>query len=156
GGPLSKQTRPDRPMRWERAARYAADVGDALTDLHARGILHRDIKPANILWDRSRDEALLADYGIAAYLHQGGVGGTPGYIAPELREGQASAKSDVFSLAATLYHLVTGHPPFEAQGLVTSLKQARAGLRRPVEALRIVPQAIEEVILAGLEPDPAE
>jgi hypothetical protein len=156
GGALSKQIAPDAPMPWGRAARYVADVADALAKVHAAGILHRDIKPANILWDRHKDEALLADFGVAARANQAsGIAGTKGYIAPELEGGEGSAKSDVFSLAATLFCLVTGRPPFDTSNLMASLEQARAGLGRPVAALSRVPQAIEDVIRAGLEPDPA-
>jgi serine/threonine protein kinase len=91
GGPLSGQTSPERPLTWERAARYVADVADGLADVHARGILHRDVKPANILWDRRRDEALLTDFGIAAPADRArGLSGTVGYIAPELDGGAAS------------------------------------------------------------------
>jgi serine/threonine protein kinase len=155
GGALSQQTSPERPLAWERAVRYVTDVADGLADLHARGILHRDIKPANILWDRRRDEALLADLGIAAQVERArGISGTAGYIAPELDGGEASVKSDVFSLAATLFCLVTGRPPFENRDMLVGLAQARAGLSRPVAALAHLPRAIEEAILAGLEPDP--
>jgi hypothetical protein len=155
GGPLSGLTSLQRPLAWERAARYVADVADGLAEVHALGVLHRDIKPANILWDRQRDEALLTDFGIAAPVELArDLGGTAGYIAPELQESGASPKSDVFSLAATLFCLLTGRPPFDPRDVLTSVTQARAGLSRPVAALRHVPRAIEEVILAGLEPDP--
>jgi tRNA A-37 threonylcarbamoyl transferase component Bud32 len=156
GGALNKQTSPETPMLWGRAARYVADVADGLAEVHAAGIFHRDIKPANILWDRHKDEALLGDFGIAACAEQAsGIAGTKGYIAPELDGGQASAKSDVFSLAATLFCLVAGRPPFATSDLMAGLQQARAGLGRPVAELSRVPQAIEDVIRAGLEPDPA-
>jgi serine/threonine protein kinase len=155
GGALSGQTSPERPMAWGRAARYAADIADGLADVHAQGVLHRDVKPANVLWDRRRDEALLGDFGIAAPADRAlGVSGTPGYLAPELGAGAASPKSDVFSLAATLFCLVTGRPPFDGRDGAAGLEQARAGLRRPVAALRHVPRVVEEAILAGLEPDP--
>jgi serine/threonine protein kinase len=155
GGPLSRQTSPGRPLAWERAARYVADVADGLADVHALGVLHRDIKPANVLWDGRRDEALLSDFGIAAPAEQArGVSGTAGYVAPELDGGAASPKSDVFSLAATLFCLVSGRPPFDDRDVLRGTRQARAGLSRPVAALRHVPAALEEAILAGLEPGP--
>jgi serine/threonine protein kinase len=155
GGPLSKLTSPEAPLPWERAVRYVADVADGLAEVHAAGILHRDIKPANILWDRRRDEALLGDFGIAAYAEQArGLAGTPGYIAPELDGGEATVRSDVFSLAATLFCLAAGRPPIDGTDLVASVQQARAGFSRPVAALAGLPRSIEDVILAGLEPNP--
>jgi serine/threonine protein kinase len=153
GGSLSKH--PERPLPWAKAARYVGDVADGLAEVHAAGILHRDIKPSNILHDVQRDEALLADFGIAARAGQaGGIAGTPGYIAPELDGGAASPRSDVFSLAATLFCLIAGRAPFAAGDVLTSIEQARVGLRRPVTGLERVPRAIEEVILVGLEPQP--
>src|SRR5262249_28369916 len=83
-----------------------------------------------------------------------GLAGTPGYLAPELLEEPASVKSDVFALAATLYHLLTGAPPFDAKDPYASLVQARAGLPRPLPALDGQPAGVEEVLGAGLEPDP--
>jgi serine/threonine protein kinase len=155
GGALSGQTSLERPMAWERAARYTADVADGLVDMHALGVLHRDIKPANILWDSQRDEALLCDFGIAAPADKDvGARGTQGFVAPELDGGAASFESDVFSLAATLFCLVTGRPPFDDRHDPSGIQQTGVGLDRLRAALRHVPRAIEEVILAGLEPDP--
>ena len=156
GGPLSKRTSVEAPMPWERACRYVADVADGLTEIHHRGVLHRDIKPSNILLDETYDDALLGDFGLAALAVEArDIVGTPGYVAPELFCGPATAKSDVFSLAATLFHLVAGHPPFPADDLGASLHLAAAGLAVPVPALRNVSKAVEEAILAGLEPDSA-
>jgi hypothetical protein len=84
------------------------------------------------------------------------VAGTKGYIAPELDGGSASPKSDLFSLAASLFCLVTGRPPFDAETVPDGLTQARAGLARPVAALSRLPRAVEDVILAGLESDPGK
>jgi hypothetical protein len=155
GGSLSQCVNAGQPLPWERAARYVADAGTALEEVHARGILHRDIKPDNLLWDQGRDEVLLTDFGLAARAAEAAsVSGTAGYLAPEVFAGGASAKADVFALAATLFHLVTGDAPFDRHNLVRSHEQACRGLTRPVAALRHLPPAAEEVILAGLDPDP--
>ena len=90
--------------------------------LHDRRILHRDLKPANILFNKE-NEPKLVDFGLAVNadadqdLH-GTVWGTPYYIAPEKvkREGETFL-SDMYSLAGTLYHALTGHVPFEAPSI---------------------------------------
>src|SRR5271157_4334707 len=68
GGSLADLLKSDGPLDWQRAARYVADVGEGLLEVHARGIVHRDVKPANILWDPRRDEAMLTDFGVGARL----------------------------------------------------------------------------------------
>jgi hypothetical protein len=143
GGALSRLTSPGRPLPWAQAARYVAGAADALRDLHARELIHRDIKPANIFWDPETDEAVLGDFGIAASVDLAGRGaGTKGYIAPEVYRGAGAPKSDVFSLAATLLHLVTGEPPRENSF--------------PTEHPNwpSLPEELRQVLLAGLEADP--
>jgi len=68
GGSLAERLERDGPLGWQHAARFIADVGEGLLEVHARGIVHRDIKPANILWHPEKDEALLTDFGVAALL----------------------------------------------------------------------------------------
>ena len=143
GGDLRRRTSPDHPLPWGQAARYVAAVADALRDVHARGILHRDIKPANILWDPEPDEAVLGDFGIAVPSDLAGQGGgTRGYIAPEVYWGAASFPSDVYSLAATLLHLVTGEHPGED------------AVPPDYANWPTLPEELRRIILAGLEPEP--
>jgi hypothetical protein len=153
GGPLSRLTCREQPLDWVRAARYVADVADGLAEVHARGILHRDIKPANILYDRDRDAAVLTDFGVAAHAADAhGCCGTAGYMAPELYDGLVSAKTDVFALAATLFHLATGRKPFPSPDVLAALCEAAAGV--PESALAGLPAGLAAVIRSGLEPDP--
>jgi len=143
GGALRRLTSPARPLPWARASRYAAGVADALLDVHARGLLHRDIKPDNIFLDPELDEAVLGDFGIAIAVDQANRGGgTRGYIAPEVYPGAASFRSDVFSLAATLLHLATGERPGEDVQPRSHANWAS------------LPEELQQVILAGLHPDP--
>ena len=99
------------------AVELTAQVADALAAAHAAGIVHRDVKPANILL-RAKDDALLADFGIAQLAAQSGVTptgmvlGTAEYLAPELiAGGDAGPEGDLYALGVTLYQLVAGAPP---------------------------------------------
>jgi serine/threonine protein kinase len=112
GGSLADLLAAEGPMSWPRAARYVANAAEGLREVHGRGIIHRDIKASNILWDPARDEAKLTDFGVAARLETARtVVGTPAFMALEARHGKASTASDVYSLAATLFHLTTAELP---------------------------------------------
>lgn len=158
GESLGRRVRLHGPLTWQFAARYIADVAEALLPLHARQLVHRDIKPDNILWEARSDEAFLADFGITTHVARaaGSISGTPGYIAPELWNGECAPASDVFALAASFYHIVTGRPPFSIHSLQQSIDQARRGVPTPDAHLACVPESIEQLIRAGLDPDPRQ
>ena len=99
------------PLMWQ--------VADALVAAHSAGIVHRDVKPSNILVD-SHQQVKLADFGIAriatdpALTQTGLVTGSPAYLAPEVAAGQRGDEAvDVWSLGATLFHVLAGRPPYE-------------------------------------------
>jgi serine/threonine-protein kinase len=109
----------------DEALRIVVQVANALGYLHARGLVHRDVKPGNIMWDSGREHAVLIDLGFAARCAHGETGtlpspadttvGTVYYISPEQARGasELDVRADIYSLGATLYHLVTGALPFE-------------------------------------------
>ncbi|KRE95041.1 hypothetical protein ASG76_04930 [Nocardioides sp. Soil774] len=118
GETLSERVRGSGPLDATEAATLLAQTADALVEAHANGIVHRDVKPSNIMI--AGGAAKLNDFGIArseddlSLTQTGLVTGSPAYLAPEVASGSsATAASDVWSLGATLYHSVTGRPPYE-------------------------------------------
>jgi hypothetical protein len=155
GGSLADRLKETGPLPWDLAARYLADIGHGLVEVHARGIVHRDIKPSNILWRADRDEALLTDFGVSAHVAgEASVGGTPAYMAPEAFLGEVSPALDVYGLAATLFHLVTGEPPFPAKTMEELRRQIAQGLPTVDARCQVMPEALEQIIHSGLAADP--
>ena len=111
------------PLPPREAAALLAKVADAVQAAHDRGVLHRDLKPSNILIDAS-GEPRVSDFGLAKRLeeemsvtHTGAILGTPCYMSPEQAagsRGDVGPASDVWSLGAILYQMLTGRPPFRA------------------------------------------
>ncbi|RYP85842.1 serine/threonine protein kinase [Nocardioides guangzhouensis] len=117
---LAQRIRRDGPLPPDEAAALLAQAAQALAVAHRSGIVHRDVKPSNML---VTDDGLLklGDFGIAraksdvTLTQTGLVTGSPSYLAPEVAAGQgATTASDVWSLGATLFHAVAGHPPYDA------------------------------------------
>jgi len=108
----------------------AYDVASAISELHNQQIYHRDIKLKNILFDIKTGEAKLSDFGIAklpyglSTTQEGFIVGTPIYLAPEIFLGEpATVQTDIYSYGATLYHLITGSPPFVAETSIELFKK---------------------------------
>ena len=118
GETLSERVRRSGALEPAEAAALLAQTADALAEAHDAGIVHRDVKPSNIMI--ADDGAKLSDFGIArsaddvSLTQTGLVTGSPAYLAPEVASGSsATPASDVWSLGATLYHAVTGRPPYD-------------------------------------------
>jgi serine/threonine protein kinase len=155
GGSLADLIRREGPLDWQRATRYVADVGEGLLEVHGRGIVHRDVKPANILWDPRKNEALLTDFGVAARLSDlAGVAGSISYMAPEAFDGRVAFSLDVYSLAATFFHLVTGSTPFSGSRISELKEQILRGLPDPDPRCAGLPEPLERIIRDGLAADP--
>jgi serine/threonine-protein kinase len=133
------------PLPPRRAAEYLAAIARAVEHAHRHGILHRDLKPSNILIDAD-DRPQVTDFGLAKKVEGGasltGTGnlvGTPSYMAPEQTEGKpATAATDVYSLGAVLYEMLTGRPPFLAASVVQTLLLVRS--EEPVRPRLLNPQ----------------
>ena len=115
----------NRRMSLEEALKITIDICEALSYAHKRGMVHRDIKPANIMLDVN-NQAILMDFGIVkiigGQMHTvtGAVMGTARYMPPEVvRSEPADQRSDIYALGITLYEMLSGKPPFEANSVMT-------------------------------------
>ena len=139
------------PMPWEGAARIIAKLARALQTAHAHHIVHRDIKPANIMLSATGVPKIM-DFGIAkasaAQLTIAGqIFGTPAYMSPEQASGEdVDGRSDIFSLGAVLYELVTNKRPFEAPTMAATLTRILRDEPRPASSFSKVPRALDAVI----------
>jgi len=128
GQSLSQRLREGGPLSEREALRLFIPICDALQHAHEGSVVHRDVKPANILID-TRGLARLVDLGLAfaeddpLLTAAGGTLGTPHYISPEQARDPSSAdtRSDIWSLGATMYHALAGHPPFEGDSVAEIL-----------------------------------
>ena len=144
----------------ERAVEIAADVTRALEHAHARGIVHRDLKPANV-WIDDDGRARLGDFGLAttearARVSGGTLVGTVAYLPPEQALGEAGGpKSDLYSLGALLYEMLTRQPPFPGDDAVSIISQhLHADPVPPSRHNPAVPEALDRVVLRLLAKRP--
>ena len=132
---------------------YIQQVSSSLSNIHENGLLHRDIKPSNILVRTKTNEAVLVDFGIAREFTSKIIQTqtplwTPFYAAPEqyIEKAERSAASDIYSLAATLYKILTGKEPESAPS-----RMVGCILKTPKQIKPHINNAVEAAILKGLE-----
>src|SRR5262249_38069308 len=147
----------DLPFPPTRAAECIRTIAVAVEYAHRQGVLHRDLKPSHILMGpygrpRITDFRLARQTVTDSSLNPAGAPlGTPGYLPPEQASGkrdQTGRASDVYALGATLYHLLTGHPPFVASALADALKQVIE--QEPIPLRRVnpaIPRDLETICL---------
>ena len=159
------------PIAPRRVAEYAVQVCRGLAAAHDKGIVHRDLKPENLLLTRDGQVKIL-DFGLAKLVHgdesgsgetstttdAGVVLGTAGYMSPEQARGRpADARSDLFSLGAVLYEMLSGRRPFAGDTAADTLSAILH--RDPPEittGVGAVPAGVEKVVRRCLEKDPQE
>jgi WD40 repeat protein/predicted Ser/Thr protein kinase len=153
------------PLPARRAANYLKIVAQAMEHAHQRGVLHRDLKPSNIMLDLF-DQPRVTDFGLAKLVHcdsrltvTGQVLGSPNYMPPEQAAGgflDGTPQSDVYSLGAILYELLTGRPPFQGETLQSILAQVQEA--EPVLPRRLIPGLpvdLQTICLKCLQKEPA-
>jgi serine/threonine-protein kinase len=160
------------PLLANRAVHFLRQVSAALSEAHAIGLIHRDIKPGNVMvCERGgrHDTVKLLDFGLVIPLgggpvddkvtREGAIAGSPAYMSPEQASGQdeVDARSDIYSVGALAYFLMTGQPPFAGR---SGVKMLAAHLYEPPAPLRKhrpeIPADLEAVVLKCLAKVPAD
>ena len=159
------------PLPPGRAVYLLRQVALALQEAHEAGLIHRDIKPSNIFAARRGgmdDVAKLLDFGLVrpaatafspAHSDEGQILGTPLYMSPEQATNSRplDARSDIYSLGAVAYYLLTGRPPFDVENAIEAIiAHARDPVVPPAEIRDDVPADLDAVVLRCLAKDPME
>ncbi len=156
----------NRPLPSRQAATFLKTIAEAIHYAHQCGILHRDLKPSNILMDQS-DQPHVSDFGLARQMKgdsdltlSGQVLGSPNFMPPEQaagKRGQVSPRSDIYSLGAILYYLLTARAPFVAETMTETLQQVVN--EQPPAPRLLNPSALrdlETICLKCLEKEPGK
>lgn len=158
GGTVADRVKP--PVPPEQALKLAIESARAVQVLHDAGVLHRDIKPTNLLVGDD-ERVLVADLGSAKRLAEASgvtvTTGTPAYMAPEQARGEpVDARSDVYSLGAVTYELMTGRQPFDVRD-TASLLSRPVDIRPPrLDGPKETTRALDRVLTSALATRPAD
>lgn len=145
------------------AVRIAIEIGYALAEAHANGIIHCDIKPQNILLTKNH-KVKVTDFGIAkavnssTIMNRESILGSVHYLSPEQAAGdKITAKTDIYSLGIVLYEMLTHHLPFDGDTAVSiALKHMQEDIPRPTRYNPAISPMLEECLLTALQRDPAK
>jgi len=152
-----------RPLPHDRAVKIARRILDTLQYIHDRGVVHRDLKPENVMVDDD-DNIKLIDFGIASnassrrltFAKLSQTMGTPDYISPEqVRGGRGDARSDIYSMGAMLYEMLTGKAPFSGSNPFVVMNDRL--LNNPTPPREIDPTItppLQEIIYRAMEREP--
>ena len=158
GKDLTPFTKPDRLLPPAQVFEIIARSADALDFAHQQGVVHRDIKPANMMYEQESGSLKITDFGIARITDSsktktGMVLGTPSYMSPEQLSGmKVDGRSDLFSLGATFYQLLTGQLPFRADSMATLMYKIANEEHAPATLLRPdLPECVDAVINKALQ-----
>jgi serine/threonine protein kinase len=153
----------ERKLAIDRAVNLTLQICDALDTMHKHGVVHRDLKPENVMVDDA-DRVKLIDFGIAkkedarrlTFVEVSKTLGTPDYISPEQVKGQrGDQRSDVYSLGAILYEMLTGDPPYTGSNPLAVMNERLLHDPQPVrKRRREVSPELEEIVKRALAREP--
>jgi serine/threonine-protein kinase len=160
GGDLASRLRtaPGGRIDEKTVADWGMQAADVLEYLHSRPkpIIYRDLKPANLMLDGNTGRVMLIDFGIARWVKQEEKGvtavGTMGYAPPELFGGRVEPRSDVYSLGATLFHLLTGSDPQDNPLLIFDFQKNP----RPRQIAPSISSEMEQILMRSVEYKPED
>jgi serine/threonine-protein kinase len=160
GETVEERLQREGPLSVPEAVSIVRQAAGALAHAHARGVVHRDVKPSNLLLD-GEGRVKLADFGIARGVNsdltrEGSIVGTPHYLSPEQARGRpVDGRSDLFSLGAVLYYLLTGERPFSGETVAETLSRILYHDPPPLSKLRPeIGREFDELVEALLSKDP--
>ncbi len=157
---LAAYCRPDNLLRIDDVVEIVFKCAKALHYAHGRGVIHRDIKPSNVMLTTDSDVRII-DFGIALVAGSDisrieGIAGSPSYMSPEqVQSLDLTHRSDLYSLGAVMYELLTGVRPFRAGNLAKLLHQIVYATPAPIHTLRAeVAEEIENVVAVAMQKEP--
>ncbi len=157
---LAAYCKPDNLLRIDDVVEIVYKVARALHYAHSRGVIHRDIKPSNIMLTQDSDVRII-DFGIALVADSDisrieGIAGSPSYMSPEqVQSHDITSATDLYSLGAVMYEMLTGTRPFKASNLAKLLHQIVYATPAPIHTLRAdVPEELEQVVATALMKQP--
>jgi len=163
GKPLNHYAQLGRLLAPKVVFELMARAAEALHYAHSQNVVHRDVKPANLMYDIESDRLKLTDFGIArltdsSRTRTGIILGTPSYMSPEqLSASKVSGQTDLYSLGVTMYHLLTGAPPFQADSIPRLMDKIVHQKHRPVADIRDdVPPCADAILDRALAKNPAD
>ena len=162
GSDLQNHTKPDRLLPVAVVLRYMARVAQALHYAHSQGVVHRDIKPANVMVDLAADSVKVTDFGIAriaadvSRTRTGLVLGSPSFMSPEQMSGQrVDGRSDLYSLGAMLFQLLTGRLPHKADSMAELMRQIANEPPPDIRSFRPeLPESLAEIVHRAMAKQP--
>jgi len=159
---LAAYCRPDNLLRVDDVVEIIYKCAKALHYAHGRGVIHRDIKPSNVMLTIDNDVRII-DFGIAICADADisrieGIAGSPSYMSPEqVQSEDLTSTSDIYSLGAVLYELLTGFRPFRADNLSKLLHQIVYATPPPIHTYRDdLPEELEHVVAMTMQKDPSK